>query len=620
MLPLHPKEIIIYKHRRLSLSKYMGNIILYLVMSSAIFLLSFGVFMRYNRGLARNSKGQQFRRYLVASLIAAVPSAVLVASPWSMAVAAVVAVSWIAAYNILYDKTHRKSSPDYDNHMDIAFGIYLFGWLTCLDVLMAGCGVLGAVVMTVVEVSLLILPLVQIIYYYIYKVCIDANGMQVFQETNYNEVIEYFKSFKPYKVVMSVLAALLVVAVVTMANIDAVRNPWLDLDANDGWIRLAVVAALLVFFSIYIWKPHHGLFVRTGIVMLYNDILEYRRSNETYKDSMEQRLRSLVVNQPSAPVPHPHTIVMVIGESACRDYMDVYRKQDLATTPWQSQMNASDDRFILFSQAYSCAMQTVPSLERALTERNQYNGKEFVSACSIVDIAHKAGYKVHWYSNQGHLGCADTPVTLVAETSDVAKWTKQELNKVQYDQSLLEFMDELNPNVNNLLVLHLKGNHFNYSNRYPEDYAKSHGLADGDDVVTYKNSIHYNDYILKSIYDYAKTRLNMAAMVYFSDHGAIPDMRRSPRFLGFGMVRIPLWVWLSEEYARLHPDVANALDANKSKSFTNDLIYELMCGLMCVRSEHYDESASIASAQYRYTREMMTTYDGRIKLTDDKDV
>ena len=63
------------------------------------------------------------------------------------------------------------------------------------------------------------------------------------------------------------------------------------------------------------------------------------------------------------------------------------------------------------------------------------------------------------------MGCADTPVTLVAENSDVAKWTKQELNKVQYDQSLLEFMDELNPEVNNLLVLHLKGNHFNYSNR-----------------------------------------------------------------------------------------------------------------------------------------------------------
>ena len=111
----------------------------------------------------------------------------------------------------------------------------------------------------------------------------------------------------------------------------------------------------------------------------------------------------------------------------------------------------------------------------------------------------------------------------------------------------------------------------------------------------------------------------MAAMVYFSDHGAIPYMRRSPRFLGFGMVRIPLWVWLSEEYATIHSDVFQALKDNKDKSFTNDLIYELMCGLMCIQSEHYDTTASIASNQYRYTKEMMTTYDGRIKLTDDKE-
>lgn len=71
-------------------------------------------------------------------------------------------------------------------------------------------------------------------------------------------------------------------------------------------------------------------------------------------------------------------------------------------------------------------MVTVNSLERALTECNQYNDKEFFDSVSIVDMAHKLGYKVHWYSNQGHLGAFDTPVTLVADTSDVARWTDQQ--------------------------------------------------------------------------------------------------------------------------------------------------------------------------------------------------
>ena len=55
--------------------------------------------------------------------------------PCSTAIAAsfLTALLWITVYNVTYDLTHRASSPDYDNHMDIAFGIYLFGWLTALQ-------------------------------------------------------------------------------------------------------------------------------------------------------------------------------------------------------------------------------------------------------------------------------------------------------------------------------------------------------------------------------------------------------------------------------------------------------------------------------------------------------
>ena len=95
-------------------------------------------------------------------------------------------------------------------------------------------------------------------------------------------------------------------------------------------------------------------------------------------------------------------------------------------------------------------------LSRALTEFNQYTDNNFYSSCSIIDIAHKLGFKVHWYSNQGHLGCSDTPVTLIANTADISKWTKQELNKIQYDESLLTYLDEVDPTINNFVVLHLK--------------------------------------------------------------------------------------------------------------------------------------------------------------------
>ena len=69
---------------------------------------------------------------------------------------------------------------------------------------------------------------------------------------------------------------------------------------------------------------------------------------------------------------------------------------------------ADPAHFMLFPNAYSCALYTVATLEKALTEFNQYNGKNFNEACTVVDIAHALGYRVHWYSNQGHLGAFDT--------------------------------------------------------------------------------------------------------------------------------------------------------------------------------------------------------------------
>ncbi len=191
-------------------------------------------------------------------------------------------------------------------------------------------------------------------------------------------------------------------------------------------------------------EKRKGVFVRTGIVLLYLDVKEYFKTTMLYQTNMEKRIQNLQVT-PSQPVfTKPSTIIMVIGESASRDYMSAFTDYPDETTPWLSEKK-HDPHFILFPHSYAVVAHTVSVLERALTEFNQYNDKQFYTSCSIIDIAHKAGYTTHWYSNQGHLGCADTPVTLVANTSGTAKWTKQNLNQIQYDESLLDYLDEVDP-------------------------------------------------------------------------------------------------------------------------------------------------------------------------------
>lgn len=591
------------------------NFLYPVIVGTLLFAVGNVVFRRYNMGLARNSKGQQFRRYLIAAVQSVIPLCVAGTHSFAdipEAVAMLTSLLWIGTYNILYDKTHRPSSPDYDNHMDIAFGIYLYGWLTALHFLLSWLSpVAAAVVVGVVEVVLIIIPLAEIVYYVTYKVCIDDAGMAPLLNTYFSEAVEFVKSFGIAKAVATAVTVVLILACCMIANACH------DYPDTQLW-QIALVAAVFIYFSIYIWKPRHGLFVRCGAVNLYIDVRNYNRSLKRYCTGMAQRLADLRVELKSkADNSKPHSIIMAIGESACRDYMSAFAKQPFETTPWESRMKEDTEHFMFFKNAYSCAMQTVPSLERVLTERNQYNNKDFSDSCSIVDIARKAGYTIWWFSNQSYIGINDTSVTLVANTSDKATWVKKVGGVQQFDTSLISFLDDVDPTKNNLVVLHLKGSHFNYINRYPENYARENGLHQGDDVECYRNSIHFTDHVLQQFFEKATERLNLQAMVYFSDHGGIPDMRRSPRFLGFKMVRIPMWIYLSDEYQERHAAVTEALKAHRDAYFTNDLMYDLMCGLLDVESNRYDESQSLASTEYKYTRDTLLTYDGRIRIKDD---
>ena len=61
-----------------------------------------------------------------------------------------------------------------------------------------------------------------------------------------------------------------------------------------------------------------------------------------------------------------------------------------------------------------------------------------------------------------------------------------------------------------------------------------------------------------------------------------------------------------------------ALRQNRDRYWTNDLLYELMCGVLDVESEHYDETASLASPRYRFTRDELLTFEGQLHISDDK--
>lgn len=585
----------------------------YIITAVVFYLFSYIYYLKISHGLGNKATYLQLRRFIPCAILSVLPAALAglpLTSPLFV-IPTIIAILWIVTYPTLYFISNHKVSSDFEFHFEAVFGLYFIAWISSLGIIMqqiSWLAIPATILITVAELIMLSIPVAQLIYYGLYKACINENGMEMIQETHYNEIIEFIKSMPLVLNIVTFLGSICVTAAALFVNYQE-----MIIQKNTPIVNLAIIAAIAIFLSTYLWKKRHGVFIRTAIVEFYLEVKEYLATNLQYSQNMQERISKLQVT-PLNKDDKPHTILLVIGESESRDYMKAFNKEyKYNTTPWLDKMVQSKN-FILFPNAFSIYANTVIAVSNALTEINQYNDKKFYESCSVVDIAHAAGYKVHWYSNQGHLGCADTPVTLIANTADVAKWTKQELNQVQYDESLLPYLDELDPEKNNFLIVHLKGNHFNFLNRFPESFTKFGTPGKYDLEVNYADSIAYTDYILEQIFNHAKNKLNLQAMVYFSDHATVPDKRRSPNFEGLASVRIPFFTYFADEYIAQHKEVYDTLKMHENFYWTNDLAYELLCSILDVKSNRFDEANSLASEKFKYKREDLRTNCGQTKL------
>ena len=592
------------------------NVQPYLYAFLGLYLISEILFNIFSKGSNRRSTYLRTRRFILGACVAVLPACMAQVSLDSVCflLPLVIGILWMIEYPLLYFLTNHNTSTEFQFYFEAVFGLYLLGWLSSLYIVAINiCDFyymshILVLLITAVEVAVIVILIMQLVYYGLYGTCINELGMQLVQEAHYNEIIDFFKSMK-----RAYSSLIFIGTLGIMFYIQRLNNQVLLVGERYDYTTSLVMLMYCIVLGWTIWKRHNGVFVRTEIMQLVFNVYEYRIANNSYRERTKERMANLKVKKNGAEERLPHTIVVVIGESATRDHMKVFNDEYCYdNTPWMSSM-ANSNGSILFQNAFSCFGSTVASLSMALTEYNQYDNGEFKTSCSIIDIAHKLNYKVWWYSNQGHLGANDTPVTLVAETAEVSKWTKQELNKVQYDEELLDYLQAVDMEQNNFVVIHLKGSHFPYTNRYPRVYTKFKSIGKQDLNLSYANSIYYTDCILKKIFEYTQEKLNLHSFIYFSDHGVVPDKYRTPNFDGIGKYKIPLFIYFSDSYIVKNLDVYKTLCKHKDKYWTNDLAYELICGILNIKSNRYNPDNSLASPTYKFEKEeLLINGDRRI--------
>ena len=558
--------------------------------------------------------------------------------------------AWCAMFPLLYTWTYQRQWFMSLIYYDFAVGTAIFILLSSVEVLLFALitknSPIIAIIMCFFNLFFWIIPLVELIYYGLTWHCLSPASFMAIYLTNWHEAGEFIRAM----IGLPNLAAILLLIGFFLRFFYKYHKVFcLKLVINEKIIIAAVISLIGSLSALIYYVP------QTSMAELYKTVADYAEKTQLYSKNREERIADLKIDaNQTLPAKLNGTVIFVIGESASRTYMHAYNPAfPFDNTPWLDSklektfpvknlpenakinpdyeempdntpnLTPAEGKFIVFSNVYASWTQTVPVLQRALTEQSQYNEKEFFESVSIIDAAKKAGFKTYWFSNQGRYGEFDSAITLVAKTADISEWTDDSFDFSELeDEILLKFFEKVDPNENNFIVFHLMGSHIYYNSRYPRKF-KKWVTRDGTGMMlaapSYANSILYTDFVLSKIFDYAAQNLNLQAMIYFSDHGEDLEISHNPDVFRFEMLRVPMFMYFSSEYEKIFPEKVATLENNREKYFTNDLFYDTFSGIINAPSNRYDAGQDFSSGEYRFNRENLMTMLGQHKLTEDEE-
>lgn len=461
-------------------------------------------------------------------------------------------------------------------------------------------------VLRFIFLAVILLPVFFILgYYSVTSTVFAPDTLLAIAQTNIQEAIEYAKDNFSCKTIFLIILANASVFFVAIKNTQKIL--W---NKYNLFLVLFCITACLV--GVYKYRDN----IITDISKQASKTLaQYKNFSKERTDRKDNMSKLLLSHKPEAGV-----YVLVIGESQNRAHMQAYNYHR-ATTPWLDSMK-NDKNMLLFTKAYSCHTHTVPTLLYALTAKNQYNNIAVKNAVSVLEVAEAAGFETVWLSNQVKYSAWDTPVTSIASEANQQKWINSTLgestNTDYFDGKLIEELEKIKITDKMLIVMHLMGNHGSYEQRYPKAFEKYDGK---NTIDKYDNSIIYNDYVMSQVYKRARKIPNFKGLVYCSDHADAIDKNLShdAAQFDFDMTHIPLYIYLSDSYIQNNSAKYKSLEKQKNKLFTNDLLFNLMLGVLGINLNNiYEPNNDPTADTFDNNKERFKTLYGKKYICEEK--
>lgn len=251
-------------------------------------------------------------------------------------------------------------------------------------------------------------------------------------------------------------------------------------------------------------------------------------------------------------------VVFIIGETTRWDHMGIFG-YERNTTPKLAQ-----EKNLAAFRGYSCDTATKLSLRCMFVREGgaDNNPQRTLKEQNVFAVLKQLGFSSDLYAMQSEMWFySNTMADNISYREQIGAEPRNR-GKTVDDMLLIDEMQNSlaqNPEGKHLIILHTKGSHFNYTQRYPRSYAQWKPECIGVDsgctkvqmINSYDNSVTYVDHFITSVFD--QLRDKKAIVSYAADHGESINEREhlhgTPRNMAPPeQFRVPMLVWMSDKY------------------------------------------------------------------------
>lgn len=352
--------------------------------------------------------------------------------------------------------------------------------------------------------------------------------------------------------------------------------------------------------------------------MLYNldfAVKKWKKSNSYAETSKDFTFNA---SKKSGSTNHKREIyVMVIGETSRAENWSLYG-YERNTTPKLEQKSG----LVYFPDAITQSNTTHKSVSIMLSAASAEDYDIIYNQKSIIQAFKEVGFVTAFLSNQG---ANHTFTQFFAEQADIYRNIRSLDNigintENNYDEALFPYLKNCIDSVseNMFIVLHTYGSHFNYKERYPDNFSifkpdNVKGISRGEKekmVNAYDNTIIYTDDFLSRLIDIVDETDACSSVFFSSDHGEdILDDQRM-RFLHasptptFYQLKIPMFVWFSENYRNSFPRKVDAAIMNKNKPVATNAVFHTLLDMADIETVYFEPDLSLLCKYFKKRKRM----------------